>query len=622
MCGICGIINRYDKVSLELLHSMNETLYHRGPDSSGIFINENVALGMRRLSIIDLRTGSQPHYNETKKIVCVCNGEIYNFKELRLILKNKGHKFYSQSDIEVIPHLYEQYGESFPQYLTGMFAIALYDLNINKLLLVRDIAGEKPLYYSVINNNFYFASEIKSLLKIPFFDRQINYSALYSYFQFRYVPAPETAYNNIYKLKPSSILMFKDNNITISKYWDVASIEINNKISIHDAKEKLHKLLKISVASQMISDVPLGAFLSGGVDSSIVVLLMQQLSNTKIKTFSIKYSEKSYDESKYAKKIANYLSTDHTEFEVDSNIKASIIKIIEAFDEPFADSSAIPVYLLSKLTKENVSVALSGDGGDELFGGYSRYKGMQLVLRFNYLPYFIRCFFMNLMSNVIKDSDKKIEVSVSRKILRFIKFYNEIQYSNNTFLPSIDSKRMSILFTNDFYNQINTTPLFKCDFNFDTFQKKLIVDKMMRHDFEYYLPDDILTKVDRMSMVNSLETRAPFLDKNVVKFAYSLPVQYKIKNGITKYILKESFKNDLPNNILYRPKQGFVVPLAKWFKGELNNYFKDIIHKNNLSIFNNNTLMQLLNEHELGMKDNSDMLWTLLCFSVWWSNNI
>lgn len=622
MCGICGIINKNKEVSVGLLHSMNEALYHRGPDSSGTFIDKNIALAMRRLSIIDLSTGSQPHYNETKKIVCVCNGEIYNFKELRSNLQSQGHKFYSQSDVEVIPHLYEQYGESFPQYLTGMFAIALYDLNVNKLLLVRDRAGEKPLYYSVINSNLYFASEIKSLLKNPDLDRQINYSALYSYFQYRYVPSPESAYKNVNKLSPSSILVFKDNEITISKYWDINGIETDNKISLHDAKEQLPQLLKRSVASQMISDVPLGAFLSGGVDSSIVVSLMQQLSNTQIKTFSIKFSEKSYDESKYARQVANYLNTDHTEFEVDWDIKDSITKIVEAFDEPFADSSAIPVYYLSKLTKENVTVALSGDGGDELFGGYSRYKGMQLALRYNSVPHFIRFPFENILSKVIKDSDEKIEVSVRRKILRFIKFSNEIQKSKNTFLPSINSTRMKSIFSDDFNNQIQSAALSKYDFEISTFRKKNIIEGMMRHDFAYFLPDDILTKVDRMSMFHSLETRAPFLDKNILEFAYSLPIHFKIKGGITKYILKESFKNDLPGNILYRQKQGFVVPLAKWFKGELNNYLKENLLMNDGSIFNKKSVMELLNEHELGIKDNSDILWTLFCFSIWRSKNI
>ncbi|MBT0663012.1 asparagine synthase (glutamine-hydrolyzing) [Geobacter pelophilus] len=618
MCGICGIYNRDEVVTSAELLAMNDTLLHRGPDSTGHFIHDTVGLAMRRLSIIDLMNGSQPFFNETKSVVCVCNGEIYNYKELTDELVNKGHRFISKSDAEILPHLYEEYGERFLEKLVGMFAIALFDISRGQLFLARDRMGEKPLYYSNQKGVFLFASELKALLRHKGITTKTNYSALYSYLQYRYIPSPETAYEDFFKLPPANYLVYQNGTYVIKPYWQPESIQIDPNKSFAQAKEELATTLQMSVKSQLISDVPLGAFLSGGVDSSIVVGMMRRCGMQDIRTFSIRFPEKSYDESAYARQVAKLFDTNHTEFEVNCGIHESVSDIISSFDEPFADSSALPVYYLSKMTKQNVTVALSGDGGDELFGGYSRYRGMQLSMRYSMLPLFVRKTFEGIVRSTFKDNDEKIETSVRRKLLRFLDFTREVRANHSSFLPSIATKEFERIFSGRFLDELRCSKILHLGLNYDSIPNNKVLDAMMQYDINWFLPDDILTKVDRMSMRHSLETRAPFLDYRVVELALSLPTAFKVNNGQTKHILKETFKGMLPNDILYRQKQGFVVPLAKWFKKELNSFLRDYLLSSTMEeLFNLSSILQMIEDHESGKSDNADQLWTLLCLSVW-----
>jgi len=616
MCGIVGIINHSKNkfVDSNVLHRMADLIQHRGPDDNGFYVKNNIGLGSRRLSIIDISTGHQPISNEDRTIWIVFNGEIYNFLKLREELVHRGHKFITDSDTESIVHGYEEFGEEIFQKLNGMFAIAIWDENKQKLLLARDRAGEKPLHYFNNSNTFLFGSEIKSLLLHPEISKEINWNAFDEFFSFGYISAPDSIYKNIKKLKQAHYLILQNGVVTEKPYW---KIDLNNKniYTYQEAQEHCFKLLEDSVKIRLMSDVPLGAFLSGGIDSSIIVALMAKNSSKPVKTFSIGFDYSDFDETKYAKIIADKYTTEHTELIVTPNYSALIESILSNFDEPFGDSSALPTYLVSKLTREYVKVALSGDGGDELFGGYNSYQEMiKLKSKINLVPSSLK----KIASHYYKYFDsstkhgKKLRLLGMNDIERFL-------WSSTHFTED----ERTVLYSPEIKERINNSnkAIFKKSVDF--IYQNLDINRLMQYiDFNYYLPDDVLVKVDRSSMLASLESRAPFLDHRLIEFAFSLPSEWKMKAGKTKIILKDAFKQLLPNEILSRRKMGFGIPVKKWFTDELYGFCQDYLLNDKMrSYFDLKIIRKYLEEHKSGKFDHSYKLWLLLSFSIWKTRN-
>jgi len=623
MCGICGIIcwDNKKEISLPLLKKMANTLSHRGPDDDGFYIENidgfKVGIGHRRLSIIDLVTGKQPIFNEDKSILTILNGEIYNFPSLREELIKNGHIFQTKSDTEVIVHLYEEMGIDFLKKLSGMFSIAIFDKKNKRLLLARDRVGKKPLYYCQQDGWFAFGSEIKAIKILPFSPDKIDPFSIDDYLSYGFIPSPKTIYKDVYQIPPGHIGIWENQNFILKRYWE---IDYSN-LYIEDEEEAIKGLehkLKEAVQKRLISDVPLGAFLSGGIDSSLIVALMSKLSKEKVKTFSIGFEEKRFDETIYARKVANLLNLDHKEFIVTYNIKDLLPTLIEHFDEPFADSSAIPTYYLSKMTKDEVTVALSGDAGDEIFGGYRRYLGRRLSNIFNKimpLKGFIEKIILSL-----PESDTYTGKSFIKKLKRgteSAKMYDDYPFLSWLLLFNPEEKKR--IFAPDFLNLINgydSLDLMRSLYN--NFPKnKDTISYMMWADLHTYLPDDILVKVDRMSMAHGLEVRCPFLDHEIIEFMAHIPLKMKIKGLTTKYLLKKVAIKYLPPDIVKRAKHGFVVPLAKWFKRELQDIIKELLIDSPPPFLSKKYIKELIILHQKGKKDLSFQIWALLILSLW-----
>lgn len=613
MCGIVGIINKENPIDGNLLQKMNDVLFHRGPDDEGYFVSENVGLAMRRLSIIDLEGGKQPIYNEDKSIVVVFNGEIYNFLQLRDELQKKGHRFYTNSDTEVIVHLYEEYKYDCVNYLRGMFAFALYDKNEKTLFLVRDRLGIKPLYYSVMNDGLCFASEMKSLLLHPAINKEINLEALDEYLTYLYIPQEKSIFKNIKKLLPGYILIYKNGEVETKQYWNI-DFSKETKLDEHEIIEELKKCLEEAVKLHLISDVPLGAFLSGGIDSSAVVAFMSKVTS-KVKTFSIGFDVKEYDELKYAREISKRFSTEHYELIASPNYLELLPSIIEHLDEPFGDASAIPTYLVSQMTRKYVKVALSGDGGDELFAGYTWTKKQKFLETYKKLfgNLNLQRFFNKLPTGV---STSKID-----KIRRFL-------YDANL-SPLASFARRVTCFDDELKNKLYT-PLLKNELgNYNSYQavEKYFnnnlnnIEKMLLFDTKVYLPDDILTKVDRMSMAHSLEVRPPLLDHKLVELCATIPVSLKIKGITTKYIFKKMLSEVLPPLILKQRKQGFSIPLDTWIRGDLKNWCRDILENSVLvkeGYLKNDTIAWMFDMHINRKLNLSHQIWGVIVLDFWW----
>jgi len=618
MCGICGFIGDNN---LDLLFKMREALKHRGPDEEGHFVNKEISLAHSRLKIIDLISGQQPMFNEDKSLVIVYNGEVYNFLELRNELEKYGHKFITKCDTEVILHSYEQWGENCLNYFNGMFAFAIYDLKNKKLFLARDRAGKKPIYYYYQNGLFIFASELKAILLHPTVKKKINYSALQEYLFFEYVPAPESIIENCYKLEGGHYLIFQNNKIKKKKYWDYSFNGYNKEIRFNEAKEELLRHLKKAIKYRLISDVPLGIFLSGGIDSSTIITLMSEIIPPEnIKSFSISFDEKSFDESSYAEKIAKFIGSEHKEEKLSVKKMYEILpEIFTKIDEPFADPSIIPTYLLSKFTRKYVTVALSGDGGDELFAGYDTFIAHNILKNFT-MPEIIVKRILKLANSILPVSDEYM--SLDFKIKRTISaLYFPALLRNEVWMCSFTKEMQDELFLKkeieikDIYQ-----PIHRLNFSNLTFNQKIIYLYL-----KLYMQNEILTKVDRASMFNSLEVRSPFLDVNVINFINSLPDKFKIKFFKRKYILKEAMKNKLPEEIIKRKKQGFGVPLARWFKAELKELLLDTLSEKNIkeeNIFNYQYIRKIIEEHQSNKIDHSKELWTLLSYKLWQQNNL
>lgn len=629
MCGIAGWANLDpqqppmfgDEV---LLSSMCDQMWHRGPDSEGIWLGTGVALGMRRLAIIDLKTGDQPVWNEDKSVVAVMNGEIYNFKELKKCLIERGHKFYSESDTEVLPHLYDELGEAFLDVLNGMFALALWDTKLNKLILARDRFGEKPLYYGTFDDKLFFASEPKVLLSHPKISPKISNDALQHYLSYDYVPAPLSIYQGIHKLPAAHRLVWENGKIKTIRYWKLSFLKNGRKPSVKEAAETLREKLSESVKMRLISDVPLGVLLSGGIDSSSIAAFAQQNSSEKIKTFSIGFEEDSFDESKYAREVAKHLGTEHYEELLSvSKAKELVTEIGEWLDEPLSDGSLLPTFLLSRFVRKHVTVALGGDGGDEIFAGYPMYYGHKMARLYDSIPRFVRSGVIEpLVNNLSVNTDN---LSFDYKAKRFVsaaKF--DLVERHHSWFGSFSSLEKEELLSNSVQYATKNIDIYKG-------AKELLLDcnaenqteQMQFLDMNYYLAEDILTKVDRASMAVSLEVRAPFLDHNLAEYAAGLPAEYKLRGSMTKYILKKAVGNILPPNIIKRPKKGFGIPIAEWLKGILNPLMHDMLSPSRLIIqdlFNYEYIQGLMREHEQGIANHYKQLWTLLVFQLWYEN--
>jgi len=625
MCGITGWAN-LDSHTLppegarELLHAMCERMVHRGPDSEGLFVTNGVALGMRRLAIIDLVTGEQPVFNEDKSVVVVLNGEIYNYRELRAELEKRGHSFRSASDTEVLPHLYEEYGDAMIRELNGMFAFALWDSKRRRVLIARDRFGEKPLYWGIFDNTLLFASEPKVLLAHPKVKPSLNLQALRQYLSFDYVPAPLSIYEGINKLPAAHKLVLEDGRIDVEKYWELSYKTTQPVPSENDAADHLRELLADAVRMRLVSDVPLGVLLSGGVDSSSVAALAVRASPEPVKTFSISFAESSFDESTYARGVAKFLGTDHHEERLSANLAANLVSEIGAWmDEPFSDPSLVPTYLLSRFTRKHVTVALGGDGGDELFAGYPMYAALRWAEFYKRVPVSLREGVVEPLIRLLPVKTKNL--SFDYKALRFVTGakYDAVA-RHHVWFGSFTPEQQTDLLTPDALATSNGEIYLQARQFAEECDSDDLVTRMQSVDTRLYLAEDILTKVDRASMAVSLEVRAPFLDPRVAEFAASLPSHYKLRGHKTKYILKKAVNKLLPPFVTKRGKKGFGVPVAEWLKFKLRPLARDLLSPERVrraGVFNPSYITRLQDEHERGVANHRKLLWTLLMFELW-----
>lgn len=627
MCGIVGFAyNGNRHVEREILEKMNGAIFHRGPDEDGFFLKENVGLAMRRLAIIDLSGGQQPIFNQDKTKAIVFNGEIYNFQELRADLDRKGHQFYTNSDTEVIIHLYDEYGVDCVQHLRGMFAFAIWDEVEKSLFIARDRVGKKPLLYSYQSNgDLIFGSEFSALLKHPSVSREVDNEAIHHYLSYLCVPAPLTAFKQIRKLEPGHWLIWKNGEIKTNRYW-LPDFHNKIKISEEEAEEETLRLLREATKMRMIAEVPLGAFLSGGVDSSTIVGLMSEFSDKPVKTFSIGFEEEDYSELKYAKKVAEHIGAEHHEFIVKPNAIEILPLLVEHYGEPYADSSSIPTYYVSRETRKHVTVALNGDGGDESFAGYERYLAMRLSEKYHKIPAVLRKGVIENAVNLLPASATKRRSKV-KDIKRFVKAASLPKVERYlSLVNAIDKSAKENLYTEDFRNQVSGTDSAKFLKEwFDRSNGSGIVDATMFTDQMTYLPNDLLVKVDIASMANSLEARSPLLDHKVIEFAASLPESIKLKGAENKSLLKKIGARLVPREVLYRKKMGFGVPIANWLRGELKDFLRDNLLSQKFAsrgILKQNEVEKMINEHLSGEKDNYNQLWTILMLELWFQRFI
>ncbi len=589
---------------------MCAAIRHRGPDDEGLFVEPGVAIGMRRLSIIDLATGHQPIHNEDRTVWVVFNGEIYNYRQLREDLESRGHRFYTSTDTETIVHAYEEWGEDAFVRLRGMFGIALWDSRARTLLLARDRVGIKPLHYAIAGERLYFGSEIKSLLTAGL-TPELDPRSLDHYLTFLYTPRDASMFAGIRKLSPGHLLRWQNGRADVNRYWELP-VE-PRPMSEGETVERLRETLRDAVRSHLMSDVPLGAFLSGGVDSSLVVGLMAEASDRPVRTFSIGFDEPRYDELEHARVVARHFGTDHHEFVVRPDALAILDRLIGHFDEPFGDSSAVPTWYVSELAARHVTVVLSGDGGDELFGGYTRYLPHPRVAAFDRLaPPGSRAIAGLIWPHLPhgmtgKNFLRRIARDARGRYLDEIGFF---QRDEKDALLSPDLRRQA--------EGADAEDGFLT--RFDRLANLDWHAQMMHADFETYLPEDILVKVDRMSMAHSIESRVPLLDNEVVEFAARIPASLKIRDGRRKHILKEAAKGVLPREILERRKQGFGVPLSVWFRGDLRSLFSDVLLSataRQRGYFDDAFIERLVREHVAGRRDHTLRLWGLVVFELW-----
>lgn len=629
MCGIAGIYNfrTEEPVDPETIHKMCERLIHRGPDDYGVYIENAVGLGHRRLSIIDLSSkAKQPMCNEDGTVWITFNGEIYNFREIRDDLIKKGHRFKTKADTEVIIHAYEEYGIHCLNKFVGMFAFAIWDKNKRMFFLARDRVGKKPLVYYLSDKFFIFASEIKSILEDPRVPREVNVQAMDYYFTFGFVPSPETMFKGIQKLPPGHFLIFREGKLQIERYWGPHTNLDADFSGFKDEEEveaRIESLLEDSVRLRMVSDVPVGAFLSGGIDSSLVVALMSKVSDEPVRTFTIGFEEKAFDETPFARIVANRFKTQHKEMILTPNAIEVLPKLIWHYNEPFGDSSAIPTYYLSQMTSAYVKVALSGDGGDELFGGYNNYVTLSKLRYYDYVPESLRSLIRKLINEPIENywgtydylgTIERIKKAINIRMLSteersfYLLSLNNFEFRRNLFSEDINNELRKCLSSKEYYHQM-----------LSSIHCKDKINKILSMDVHLYLPDDLLVKVDIASMAHSLEVRCPLLDHRLIEVVSRLPARFKIRSGRTKVILKKIGQRLLPSEIIKRPKKGFSVPLDIWFRTALKRVMNDVILSSDVdNLFNTSYLKKIVMNHQNNIANHGRNIWLVLNFLLWY----
>ena len=620
MCGIAGFINvdrQAPKAEREiLLDKMCKIIIHRGPDEQGATVEGRAALGMRRLSIIDLKGGQQPIYSQDGSKFIVFNGEIYNYRELKVELESLGYKFKTNSDTETIIHAYDEFGADCLNKLRGMFAFAIWDKSDESLFIARDRVGKKPLFYSLLpNGNFVFGSELKSLLTHGELSKEIDYSALDAYLTFGYVPEEFCIFKGVEKLQPGHFLKFKEGKVETEQFWDFKYEEIAEVKSEEEYASELREKIKDAVKVRLISEVPLGAFLSGGVDSSAIVGLMSQILDKPVKTFSIGFNEDTFSELKYARIAAKHFNTEHHEFVVTPDLVETIDELVWHFDEPFSDPSSMPTYMVSKMARDYVTVVLSGDGGDELFAGYTRYSIDQKRSGFGNLPKALREGLMQPISEALPHGTRGKNYLYNTSLDAIDRYIDSVSQFGKLKKNSLYSEK----FKEKLNGMRSSEEVFQAIANGVSTGNS--VDNLLYLDSKTYLPSDILTKVDRMSMATSLEARVPLLDQDLIDYVtQKIPTSLKLKGDVTKYIFKKSLEGLVPKEILYREKQGFGVPIGEW----INTKLKDKIHETlnekktlERGYFNSKYIKLLLDEHSSGRRDHSHPLWVLWMLELW-----
>jgi asparagine synthase (glutamine-hydrolysing) len=612
MCGIVGVIAaRAGRLPRpEVAEAMCHAIAHRGPDDQGIHYSERAFIGMRRLSIIDLDGGHQPIHNEDQTVWVVFNGEIYNFRELRRELESLGHRFATNSDTECIVHAYEEYGEECFGRLRGMFAIAILDTRQQKLVLGRDRLGKKPLYYTERDGTLAFASELKSLLVLPEFDRRISAGAMQDYLILGYVPTPQAVFETTHKLPPAHYLVFRDGSVTIRRYWELA-FEPKLPGSETELAEELRQRLEDAVRVRLVSDVPFGAFLSGGMDSSLVTALMARNLGAPVKTFTIGFKEAAFDETADARLVARHVGAEHHELVVEADAVGLMDELVWYLDEPFGDSSAIPTYLVARLAAQHVKMVLSGDGGDELFAGYERYRKYQSLDRLSRVPF-------NLAARCLCTAGRMLPAGLGVRLQRIgARLRMPFPERYLTGVATSPAETANALLARDYgardlfagvrtaYERTDIAPG---------------LERLLAGDIATYLLDDILVKVDRMTMANSLEARAPLLDHELVEFAARLPLHLKYRGGAGKHLLRHVARDLLPPSTLRKRKQGFGIPLARWFRHDLKELAQDLFASRSFrerGIFDATAVRRCLEQHLAARHDHSEQLWLLLSFELW-----
>ena len=622
MCGIAGIV-RADRapVDRDLVQRMNEAIRHRGPDEDGFYFSDGVALAMRRLAIIDLKTGQQPIHNHDRSKWLVFNGEIYNYREVRAQLEKLGHKFYTDSDTEVVVAAYDQYGTDCPKHLRGMFAFAIWDEGDQSLFLARDRVGKKPLLYAHLPGQLAFASEFSALVLHPDVSRDVDREAIHHYLSFMCVPAPLTAYRAIRKLEPGHWLLWRNGEIKTERYWQ---LDFSKKVSLTEAEagERLIELLREAVRIRLMSEVPLGAFLSGGIDSSAVVALMAQESSERVKTFSIGFEEQDFSEVHHARRVAEHVGADHHEFIVRPDAMQILPTLVEHYGEPFADSSAIPSYYVSRETRRHVTVALNGDGGDECFAGYERHAAMKLAGAYSSLPG--NSLIGSVTGALPTPKSRRNPIGKAQRFVASASLPPIERYLR--WMSSFDEDAKLKLYSDSFRDE---TARYRTQAFFEPWFAKIngggVVDAALLTDTMTYLPNDLLVKMDIASMSVSLEARSPFLDHVLMEFAASLPEKMKLRRMTTKYLLKKVLKEIVPGENLTRKKMGFGVPIGYWFRGSMKAFLREtLLSEKSLrrGFFQPQRVRTLVDEHIENKVDHSHRLWSLMMLELWFERFI
>jgi asparagine synthase (glutamine-hydrolysing) len=619
VCGITGKLSLSRAVEESLLERMCAAIEHRGPDSRGVFLDDGIGLGVQRLRVIDLETGDQPIVNEDESIVVILNGEIYNYEQLRVELARRGHRLATKGDTEVIVHLYEDHGADCVRFLRGMFAFAIWDRRNRRLLLARDRLGKKPLFYREHGGEFWFASEVRAIFEDPAVDRAIDFQAIDAFLHYQYVPHPMSAFAGIRKLPPAHILAWEDGKTTVRRYWRLSYRPFDPLPSLTEAHEEIRSRLLEATALRLRSDVPLGAFLSGGVDSSAVVAAMAKQASGRVKTFAIGFDVESYDETRYASEIAKLYDTDHHELRVEPQAMEILPRLVWHYGEPFADHSAIPSFYLAELTRQHVTVGLNGDGGDENFAGYTRYVGNQVAERLAQLPLPARRT-LALAGRMlgIEGQDSSFRSRLRRVTDRAL-MEADARYSIwMAFFADADREE---LYTPEFRAAVGASgTLAVIREPYRASDAVDPVNRLLDVDVNTYLPGDLLVKMDIASMAHSLEVRSPLLDHEFMEFAARLPGTWKLDGQTTKKVFKDALRPWLPEHILERPKWGFGVPLASWFAGALRHLPREVLLDAaavKRGFFREDAVRRIIDDHVAGVRNNADKIWALIQLELW-----